>query len=246
MSQKSIIRDDTAGLATITLNRPEKLNALNIEMFILLEQYVDQLRTQTASVGCVLLRGAGKAFCAGADLTLAEGEPDEDAYWRTSVIRKLSELPQPVIVAIHGLCITGGIELALGADIILASTSASFSDTHGKWGFVAAWGATQRLPQAVGLAHAKEMTWTSRRYSAMEAQAMGLVNRCFSDAVFESEVEKFTRDILNNSWHSNFESKTLMNATRRMTLEEGLPFELKNHPGRSADSAERVARFLKR
>ena len=132
-----VLRQDEAGLCTLTLNRPEKLNALDTQAFEELNQFISELEGQSNRIGCVMLRGAGKGFCAGADLKAMGTAPVPPAF-KPGVIERLGKLPQPVIAAVHGVCFTGGLELALACDFILADASAVFSDTHGKWGLVGA------------------------------------------------------------------------------------------------------------
>ncbi|RYF71037.1 MAG: enoyl-CoA hydratase/isomerase family protein, partial [Comamonadaceae bacterium] len=150
-----VLRSDAGGVCTLTLNRPEKHNALDTRMFVQLEAHLAMLEKDIESIGCVVVRGAGKSFCAGADLAaMKEGVVVPSPMYKTTVIERLASLPQPVIAAVHGHCFTGGLELALAADFILAADSATFADTHGKWGLVAGWGMTQRLPRRIGTAQA--------------------------------------------------------------------------------------------
>jgi enoyl-CoA hydratase/carnithine racemase len=108
-----IIREDADGVCTLTLNRPDKLNALDTASFDALDALLQALE-QDDGIGCVILRGAGKAFCAGADLKEIDGSQDRPPRFKSGVIERLSLLAKPVIVAVHGVCFTGGLELALG------------------------------------------------------------------------------------------------------------------------------------
>ena len=109
-------------------------------------------------------------------------------HYHSEVIDKLANLPQPVISAMQGHCSTGALELALAADLIVASESARFSDVYARWGLTPVWGLTLRLPHRIGTAKASEMMLTSRTYSGREAQAMHLANFCFPDDRFEAEL----------------------------------------------------------
>ncbi len=188
MANELIIRTVEGGLCTLALNRPEKLNALNVETFRQLDHFLRAIDPD--EVGCVLLTGNGRSFCAGHDLDdLASGaEGNEAARFETNVIEHLASLPMPVVAAVRGHCYTGGLELVLGADIIIAAESAKFADTHTKWDLVPVWGLSQRLPRRVGPHKAKEMMFSARTYSGFEATAMGLANFCLPDDAFDDGV----------------------------------------------------------
>ena len=244
---KPLTREDRNGAAILTLNRPDKLNALTVEMFMLLRDHVDAIAQQTDSIGLVLLRGAGKCFCAGNDLAgIAEGAKPPKPWYQGETIEKLANLPQPVVTAVHSHCYTGGLELALAGDIIVASANAKFGDTHGKWALTPVWGMSQRLPRRVGAAKAKEMMFTSRTYSGAQAEAMGLANICVADDAFEAEVDKLTREILGNSWFSHRANKKLVDDTEGLTLKAGLAHEIYKSEGRGPDSQERIVAFMRK
>lgn len=242
-----VLREDRDGLAVLTLNRPDKLNALNVAVFEELERHVGALAGQTEAIGCVVLRGAGRCFSAGHDLgDIAAGERLPRPGYQAHVIEALSNLPQPVITAVHGHCYTGALELALAGDIILASEGAKFADTHARWALTPVWGLSQRLPRRVGAARAQEMMFTCQTYSGAEAAAIGLANRCWPDAVFWDEVEAFARTILQNSWFSHRANKRLIQATDGLPLVAGLAHEIHRGEGRGPDMGERIAAFQNR
>ena len=146
-----VTRTDKDGLCTLTLNRPEKLNALNVPIFVQLRAHVDEIAALTETIGCVVLRGAGRAFSAGHDLKdIQAGERPPRPHFQAETVSCLANLPQPVIVAVHGHCYTGALELALAGDLLIASASARFADTHSRWGLTPLWGMSQRLPRRVG------------------------------------------------------------------------------------------------
>lgn len=239
-----VTRTDKEGLCTLTLNRPDKLNALNVPMFVRLRAHIDQIAKQTETVGCVVLRGAGRAFSAGHDLKdLRSGETAPHPHFQGETVACLSNLPQPVIVAVHGYCYTGALELALAGDLLIASESARFADTHSRWGLTPIWGMSQRLPRRVGAAKAKEMMLTGRVYTGEEAAVMGLVNLCVPDGRFNEEVDRLARSVLENSWVSNRVNKRLVDATDGMSRVDGLRYEIENSPGVAPDAAERIAAF---
>ena len=242
-----VLRVDDEGLCTLTLNRPEKLNALNVPLFVELREHVEAIAKETDSVGCVVLRGAGRAFSAGHDLNdIRAGERPPHANYQAETIERLATLPQPVITAVHGHCYTGALELALAGDVILASAAARFADTHTKWGLTPSWGMSQRLPRRVGVAKTKEMMLTARTYTGEEAVAMGLANLCVPDDEFDATVHRFARGVLENSWFSLQACKKLVDETDGMTLTVGLGYEIAESPGRAPDAAERLASFGKK
>ena len=243
--QPLVLREDTDGLATLTLHRPDKLNALTVAMFAELRAHVQQLAQDTERIGLVLLRGAGKCFSAGHDLAdIAHGEHPPQPHFQADTIELLANLPQPVITAVHGHCYTGALELALAGDLIVAAESAKFADTHARWALVPVWGMSQRLPRRVGLAKAQEMTYTARTYSGREAEAMGLVNWCVPDAGFDTALSTMARSILANSWYSLRANKRLYLETEGLPLRAGLSHEIHRSAGRGPDMAERIAAFM--
>ncbi len=241
---KSVTREDRDGAAFLTLNRPDKLNALTVAMFRELREHVEALASETEKVGLVVLRGAGKCFSAGHDLKdIAAGEKPPKPWFQGETIEALASLPQPVISAVHGHCYTGALELALAGDMIVASENAKFADTHARWALTPVWGMSQRLPRRVGEAKAKEMMLTCRTYSGTQAAAMGLANVCFADATYESDLEALIREVLANSWFSHRANKKLLVDTEGLPLAAGLAHEIYKGEGRGPDMEERIARF---
>jgi len=243
---QDVLREDRDGLCLLTLNRPQKLNSLTVAMFADLGEHVSAL-ADDASIGCVVLRGAGRCFSAGHDLNdIAAGEALPRPNFQAHVISALANLPQPVITAVHGHCYTGGLELALAGVVILAAETARFAVTHARWALVPVWGGSQRLQRRVGKAKAAEMMFTCDPVLGVEAAAIGLANRCYPDEVFEAEVLAFARRILANSPHSNRANKRLLNETDGLPLAAGLAHEIYAGAGRGPDMAERLAAFARR
>jgi enoyl-CoA hydratase len=239
-----VTRDDTAGLCTLTLNRPEKLNALDTLAFEELDAHLIALE-KDERICCVVLRGAGRGFCSGADLKAMATAPLSPAF-KPTIVERLGLLPQPVIAAVHGVCLTGGLEIALACDFILADASARFADTHGQWGLVAQWGMSQRLPLRIGIPAAKRLMMTGRTVEAEEAADIGLIDILTPAGRLDDILAGFTRDVLANSWHTNFATKRLMRETQGMSLAEGLAHEHYRHPGFAPDHKERIARFSRK
>ena len=176
--QTVLLERHPAGYAVLTLTRPEKLNALSMELRRELVSALEELRRDPA-VRILILTGAGRAFCAGLDLNeLSQTSSTNTARaFEVDPVAALLQFEGPVIGAINGIAATGGFELAMACDVLLASTQAQFADTHAKVGLLPGWGLSVRLPHRVGLHRAKELAFTARFLSAAEAEAWGLVNR---------------------------------------------------------------------
>lgn len=239
-----VLREDRNGAATLTLNRPDKLNALNVELFSELDAHVTRIAQETDKVGVVILRGAGRCFSAGHDLDdISSGEKIPAPFFQSKIIERLADLPQPVITAVHGHCYTGALELALVGDIIIAAEGAKFADTHAKWALTPVWGMSQRLPRRVGQYKALEMMLTCRTFGGREAAEIGLANICVPDAEFDAQVTALADQILANSWFSHRANKGLVRETDGLPLEAGLAHEVYKSPGRGPDMQERIAGF---
>ena len=162
------------GCVCLTLNRPQAMNALSRGLRQSLTDTLDRLAGDD-SLRVLVLTGAGRAFCAGLDLR--EIEPGTLGGNAADPVAALLRFPRPVIGAINGAAITGGLELALACDVLIASTEARFADTHARVGVIPGWGLSQKLPRLIGIARAKEMAFSGNFVSAEEAERWGLVNR---------------------------------------------------------------------
>jgi enoyl-CoA hydratase/carnithine racemase len=240
-------RENSGGAAVLTLNRPQKLNALTKEMFEALDKHINAIARESKKVGLVILRGAGAHFSAGYDMeeVLEQVRAHAKPHFHSEVIRRLANLPQPVISAVQGHCSTGALELALAADLIVASESAQFSDVYARWGLTPVWGLSLRLPHRIGTAKAAEMMYTSRSYTGREAQDMHLANYCFADAEFERELARLSADILSNSWYANQVNKRALIEIDGLSLNDAHALELFKNEGLAPDSAQRVAKFFR-
>jgi enoyl-CoA hydratase/carnithine racemase len=197
------------------------------------------------SIGCVVLRGAGKCFSAGHDLAdIAEGEKVPSRGWHSETLRLLERLPKPVIAAVHGHCYTGALEVALAADFIIAAESAKFGDTHAKWALTPIWGMSQRLPRRVGIATAKRLMFTAEMFGAAEAQRIGLAEFVVPDAEFDAAIDKLARQILSNSPFSHAANKRLLEATDARDMDSGLQWEILNNEGVGPDMQARIGAFM--
>jgi enoyl-CoA hydratase len=239
-------RENSGGAATLTLNRPEKLNALSKEVFEELGAHVDAIARETRKIGLVVLRGAGANFSAGYDMAevLEHVKAHAKPHFHSEVIRKIANLPQPVISAVQGHCSTGALELALAADLIFAAESARFSDVYARWGLTPVWGLSLRLPHRIGTAKASEMMFSCRSYSGRQAEDMHLANFCFPDDRFDAELVALSADILSNSWYANQVNKRALIETDGLSLNDAHALELFKNEGLAPDAAKRIQKFF--
>lgn len=181
MSESVVLVEKSEGVATVTLNRPASLNALSSGLRQGLADAFETL-SEDDDTRVVILTGAGRAFCAGVDLKELGQQGTSDWGKESTVIqgdpvRAMGKLPQPVIGAINGFAVTGGFEIALACDLLIASTTARFSDTHARVGILPGWGLSQRLCRAIGIYRAKELSLTGNYLEAERAYEWGLVSR---------------------------------------------------------------------
>ena len=236
-------RDDFDGWAQLTLNRPDKLNALTVGVFAELRRHVIALKTDE-NVRCVVLRGAGKCFSAGHDLAdIAEGEAPPSRGWHSETLRLMERLPMPVVAAVHGHCYTGALEVALACDFIVAADDARFGDTHAKWALTPIWGMSQRLPRRVGIATAKRLMFTADMIDAAEAARIGLAEYVVPRASFDDEIAALAGRIIANSAFSHRANKHLLEATDAGPLDAGLIWEVMENEGVGPDMHARIAAF---
>jgi enoyl-CoA hydratase/carnithine racemase len=237
-----VLRSDDAGVATLTLNRPEKLNAITREMLVELRDHLDTLAGEEG-VGCVVVRGAGRCFGAGHDLS-DTGRMDE-GQWRhfdAETVDRLEGLPQPTIASVHGYCLTGSLELALACDLLVTSESAQFADTHATWGLVPIWGMSVRLPERVGVLRAKELAFSCRRVPGREAERIGLALRCVADDDLEAAVGDLATQIVAGSRDTHRMTKALYAARPSMSRSAALAYERTRPFGLPRDADERRSR----
>lgn len=239
-------RTNDGAVATLTLNRPEKVNALTKDMFEALNAHVDALARESKTIGLVILRGAGAHFSSGYDMkeVLEQVKAHAKPHFHSEVIRKTQNLPQPVISAVQGQCSTGAMELALAADLIVAAESARFSDVYARWGLTPVWGLSLRLAHRIGRAKASEMMFTCRTYTGRQAEAMHLANFCYPDERFDAELSSLASDILANSWYSNQVNKQALIEIDGLSLHEAHGLEMFKNEGLAPDAGKRLARFF--
>ncbi|MDG2061566.1 MAG: enoyl-CoA hydratase [SAR86 cluster bacterium] len=210
MSDEVILYEVSEGIAKVTLNRPDRLNAVTQEMTGKLKQSLDDA-CKDPMVKVIILTGAGRGFCAGADMQglsdVTKGgsrttfTPEERDYesnglsnWE-GTYNYFPSLPKPIIAAINGPAAGVGFVMSLFCDIRFAKKSAVFSSAFAKRGLIAEYGSAWILPRLVGLAHANDILFSSRKFDAIEAERMGLVNRAINDELFEEEVLQYAKDL---------------------------------------------------
>jgi 2-(1,2-epoxy-1,2-dihydrophenyl)acetyl-CoA isomerase len=247
-----MIESSTTGhITTITLNRPEKLNAFSGTMR---EDLLAAL--QRADGRVVVLTGAGRAFCAGGDVEFMAGlqrNRDEAAFRKLldagrEIVMQIAEMPRPVIAAVNGIAAGAGCNLALACDYRIASDQAKLGETFVRIGIHPDWGGTWTLPRLVGSSRALEMMMTGRMVDAAEALAIGMVDRVVPAAELASETEKLARAIAAGPPLAIAGIKRALAASRTNGLREQIDLE-STHQMRvfaSADAAEGMAAFFEK
>ncbi len=195
---------DKAGqIATLTLNRPEKLNALTVDMLLQMEQHLLSL-SRDAGIRVLLIKGAGdRSFCVGADIH-AWADLDAVAMWRNwiteghRIFDVLARLRVPTIAVLNGYTFGGGLELALATDIRIAATHVQLALPEVQLGIVPGWGGTERLPALSGASRAKQMVFTGMRVQAEQAASWGLINEVVDADVLEERAQAMAATICNN------------------------------------------------
>lgn len=216
-------------IATITLNRPKQANALSLSLLEELQSALGQVK-EDRKIRAVIITGAGeKVFCAGADLKERAGMNEEQVRQAVSMIRSsinmIDSLPQPVIAAINGIALGGGLELSLACDIRIASDTAILGLTETSLAIIPGAGGTQRLPRLIGLGRAKELIYTARRISAEEAYQYGLIERVVSLAELEQKTMEIAKRIVANGPIAVKMAKHAISQGIETDLQSGLEME---------------------
>lgn len=252
MPYSTLLFDVTDGIARITVNRPDKLNALNATVIAELGQAVAQVETDDAIRG-VLLTGAGpKAFVAGADIAELASQGPVDGKARAQagqlVFRRLERCGKPVVAAVNGFALGGGCELAMACHLRVASEGARFGQPEVKLGLGPGYGGTVRLPRLVGKGRALELLLTGEMIDAQEAWRIGLVNRVVPADRLMAEAEALLRKILENGPLAVRFVIEAVDAGLELSVEDGLLLEA-NHFGllsATTDMREGTAAFLEK
>lgn len=219
------------GVLELALDRAEKLNALSPELLSELRRAQSEA-TEDPDVHVIVLYGKGPTFCAGADLLHIEAMHTDRAKSRAyldllrEVIVGFERLPQPVIGALHGHVLAGGLELALGCDVLIASRDSRIGDQHMRRGFIPGGGNTQRIPHLVGLYRGMDLVLTGRWLSADEACAFGLISRVADEGEALTDARKLAAEIAAKSPRAVREVKRLVRHAMAVPLAEGLQTEI--------------------
>ncbi len=218
--------DSSQGIATITINRPKALNALNQEAVQEISARLDEAE-RDQKVKVVVITGAGeKGFCVGLDLKSVRGisgvEGMNLSLQGQKLTKKIEELKKPVIAAINGYALGGGMELAMSCDVRIASQKAKLGQTELNVGLIPGWGGTQRLPRLVGRAKAKELIFTAQMIDAETGEQLGLLNRVVSPEKLESAVEEFANELMTKPPVALQLTKQLINSSIETDLTKGL------------------------
>jgi enoyl-CoA hydratase len=252
MTYATLLFDVTDGLARVTVNRPDKLNALNGDVIRELGEAVTRIESDAAIRG-VILTGAGpKAFVAGADIAELAGQGAVDGKARALagqlVFRRLERCGKPVIAAVNGFALGGGCELAMACHLRVAAENARFGQPEVKLGLGPGYGGTVRLPRLVGKGRALELLLTAGMIDAAEAHRIGLVNRVVPAERLLEETEQLLRSILENGPLAVQLCIEAVDAGLEMSLDQALLLEA-NHFGflsTTADMREGTAAFLEK
>ncbi len=251
MQLSKILFSVTDGVATITLNRPDKLNSFDREMALETIDALDKAKDD-ASVRAVLLTGEGRAFCAGQDLAeaIAPGTKIEDILTTqyNPIVRRIRELPKPVIAAVNGVAAGAGANIAYACDLTLAAESANFIQSFINIGLIPDSGGTFTLPRLVGMQRAFGQMILAPKVSAKEAEAMGMIWKCVIDADLLDEARALAARLAVMPTKAIALTKQALNRSQGSTLEAQLDVEneLQSIAGASADYNEGVKAFLEK
>jgi 2-(1,2-epoxy-1,2-dihydrophenyl)acetyl-CoA isomerase len=212
-------------IAFITLNRPDKFNSFNREMALLLQEQLDECAALD-EIRCVYITGAGKAFCAGQDIGELVGDHKLELAQILSehynpIVKRIRQLPKPVVAAVNGVAAGAGANIALCCDIVLAAETASFIQAFSKIGLIPDSGGTFTLPRLIGWQKASALMMTGDKVSANEAERLGMIYKVFADVTFEEESKKiantisqmptkglaYTKQVLNHSFGNSWEQQ---------------------------------------
>jgi len=246
---ETILLERRGRVGWITLNRPEVLNALNLQ---LMNEVLDAAFAldRDPEIGCLVLTGSAKAFAAGADIAEMAPQDYMDMYLSDwfSAWDRLTQVRKPVIAAVSGYALGGGCELAMLCDILLAADTAKFGQPEIKLGVIPGIGGSQRLARAVGKAKAMEMCLTGRMMDAAEAERAGLVSRIVPSVELLDDAQKTAETIASMSLPITMMAKEAVNRAFETSLAEGVRFErrLFHSAFATADRSEGMAAFIEK
>ena len=252
MNFETLIYQQEGYIGTLTINRPNALNALNATVLAELKSFAEQA-SKKGDIRALIITGSGeKAFVAGADIKAMQGMSAQEAtdfsYAAQAAFHAIESLPFAVIAAVNGFALGGGCELALSCDIILASEKAKFGLPETTLGLLPCFGGTQRLPRAIGLYKAKEMVFTGEFYTAEACEAMGFVNRVLAADALLAEARAMATTITSRGPIAVAKAKESMHTGFDLSLTEGLKQEgaLFGTLFHTADQKEGIGAFVEK
>lgn len=248
----TLIQDFKNGVCTLTLNRPQVFNSFNKEMALSLQKALDECEKDD-SVRAIVIKGEGKAFCAGQDLAEAT-DPNgpemqsivKDHY--NPIIERIRNIEKPIIAGVNGVAAGAGANIALACDMVIAKESASFIQAFSKIGLIPDSGGTFLLPRLIGTQKAMALMMTGEKVSAKDAVAMNMIYKAVSDETFEDELNQFAENLASMPTYGLGLTKRAINAsfTNNLTQQLALEEELQTLAGKSEDFKEGVTAFLEK
>lgn len=240
-------------VGVIELARPEKFNCLSRRCFELIGAALSRFESDSR-IHSLLIRAQGLNFCTGADLDQVNdfegdgGAASDNARLGHAVLRQLELSRLPIVAAVQGLCLAGGLELMLACDVVFASASARLGDQHARYGLIPGWGGTQRLPRLVGLRRSLDLFFSARWIPAETAEKWGLVNQVVADETLHAAAMEYCRQLSRRNPQGLALMKRLARAGLDAPLDDGLAAELREIPGlvSSAGVREGLSAFTER
>ena len=248
----AILFEIKQSVAHITLNRPDKFNSFNRAMALSLQSYLDECAS-VPDIRCVYITGAGKAFCAGQDLSELMGEDAigidqilSEHY--NPIVTRIRNLPKPVIAAVNGVAAGAGANIALCCDIVVAAQSASFIQAFSKIGLIPDSGGTYFLPRLIGWQKASALMMLGEKVPATDAEKLGMIFKVFADKQFSEESMKIATTLSNMPTKGLALTKQALNYSLKNSLEGQLQTEdqLQQQAAKTYDYNEGVAAFLEK
>ncbi|MGD9924977.1 MAG: enoyl-CoA hydratase/isomerase family protein [Pseudorhodoplanes sp.] len=221
-----LLFETRSAVAVLTFNRPSKYNSMSGQLLDGLERALDDIERRS-DVRALLICATGKHFCTGADIDIvlgcvADGEAAVERWLRRGqhLFRRIEALPIPTVVSIQGLCLAGGLELMLACDIAFCSETARFGDQHVNFGFLPAWGSSERLPRLVGTRRALDLMYSGRLLSSAEAREWGLVNAVIADDNLQSHAISYCETLTTRSRSGLAAMKRMVREGASVALED--------------------------